>query len=41
LTHDLLLAVLRGEVSDAKGAAAWLDRNRSIARSPYDGHTFR
>jgi len=41
LTHDLLLAVLRGEVSDTKGAAAWLDRNRSIARSPYDEHTFR
>ena len=41
LTHDLLLAVLRGEVSDAKDAAAWLDRNRSIARSPYDEHTYR
>lgn len=41
LTHDLLLAVLRGDVSDAEGAAAWLDRNRSIARSPYDEQTFR
>jgi hypothetical protein len=36
LTHDLLLAILRGEVSDTKGAAAWLDRHRSIGRSPYD-----
>ena len=41
LTHDLLLAVLRGEVSDAREAATWLDRNRSIARSPYDEHTYR
>jgi hypothetical protein len=36
LTHDLLLAILHGEVSDTKGAAAWLDRHRSIGRSPYD-----
>jgi hypothetical protein len=41
LTHDLLLSVLRGEVSDMNGAAAWLDRNRSIGRSPYDDRTSR
>jgi len=41
LTHDLLLAILHGEVSDATGAAVWLDRHRSIGRSPYDDRTFR
>ncbi len=41
LTHDLLLSVLRGEVTDTKSAAAWLERNRSIGRSPYDEHTAR
>ncbi len=41
LTHDLLLAILRGEVLDTKGAAAWLDRHRSIGRSPYDDRNFR
>jgi hypothetical protein len=41
LTHDLLLAILRGEVSGTTGAAAWLDRNRSIGRSPYDERSFR
>jgi hypothetical protein len=41
LTHDLLLAILRGQVMDTKGAAAWLDRHRSIGRSPYDDRTFR
>ena len=29
LTGELLLAVLRGEVTDPAGAASWLDRNRS------------
>jgi Sulfatase len=29
LTGDFLLAVLKGEVSDAAGAAGWLDQNRS------------
>jgi len=28
VTSDLLMAVLRGEVTDAAGAAAWLDANR-------------
>jgi hypothetical protein len=41
LTHDLLLAILRGEVVGTKGAAAWLDRNRTIGRSPYDERSFR
>jgi hypothetical protein len=41
LTHDLLLAILSGEVSDTKEAAAWLDQHRSIDRSPYDERTFR
>jgi hypothetical protein len=41
LTHDLLLAILHGEVSGTTGAAAWLDRHRSIGRSPYDERTYR
>ena len=41
LTHDLLLTVLRGEVTDTNGAAAWLETHRSIGRSPYDEHTAR
>jgi hypothetical protein len=41
LTQDLLLAILRGEVPDTKAAAAWLEKNRSIGRSPYDDLTFR
>ena len=36
LTHDLVLALMRGEISDPTGAAAWLDRNRSITDSPYN-----
>jgi arylsulfatase A-like enzyme len=32
LTADLLLGVLRGEITDAASATAWLDRNRT--RSP-------
>ena len=41
LTQDLLLAILNGEVSDTKGAALWLDRHRSIGRSPYDERSSR
>lgn len=41
LTHDLVLAILRGEVSDSKGAADWLERHRSIGRSPYDDRIYR
>ena len=29
LTGELLLAVMRGEVSDAAGAVSWIDRNRT------------
>ena len=41
LTQDLVLAILRGELSGAKDASDWLDRNRSIGRSPYDERSFR
>jgi hypothetical protein len=40
LIHDLLLAILQGEVLDTKGVAKWLDSHRSIGRSPYDDRTF-
>lgn len=36
LTHDLVLALMRGEISDSHGAVAWLDRNRSFTDSPYN-----
>ena len=36
LTHDLLLAMLRGEVRTPQEAAAWLDQHRSIGDSPYN-----
>jgi hypothetical protein len=35
LTHDLILAILKGEVRDTRGAAAWLDARRTIGPSPY------
>jgi hypothetical protein len=41
LTHDLVLSILRGEVSDTKGAVEWLNRHRSIGRSPYDDRIYR
>ncbi len=41
LTHDLVLSILRGEVSDTKGVADWLERHRSIGRSPYDDRNYR
>ena len=41
LTHDLILAILLGEVSDTKGAGAWIERHRSIGRSPYDEYNTR
>jgi hypothetical protein len=41
LTHDLLLAILRGEVSHNNDAAAWIERNRTIGRSPYDDRMWR
>jgi hypothetical protein len=36
LTHDLLLAVLRGQVSDRQNLVEWLDTHRSIGDSPYN-----
>jgi hypothetical protein len=36
ITHDLILALMRGEVSGAGSVAAWLDRHRSITDSPYN-----
>jgi hypothetical protein len=35
LTHDLLLALLKNEVSTPDSVISWLDRNRSIGESPY------
>jgi hypothetical protein len=32
-THDLLLAVLRGSISDASDAATWLARNTTASPS--------
>jgi hypothetical protein len=36
VTHDLILALLRGEVTSPSSVAAWLDRHRSITDSPYN-----
>ena len=36
VTHNLVLALMRGEVSTAGEVAAWLDQHRSIADSPYN-----
>lgn len=35
LTHDLLLSILRRDIRTAEEAKNWLERNRSIAESPY------
>ncbi len=35
LSHDLMLALMRGELTDAQSVADWLDRHRTIADSPY------
>jgi len=35
LSQDLLLALLRGELSAPPDVTAWLDRHRSIEKSPY------
>lgn len=35
LTHDLLLALLGGELSDCANVVDWLDTHRSIGASPY------
>ncbi len=36
VTHDLILALMRGEVSSPGSVAAWLDRHRAITDSPYN-----
>jgi hypothetical protein len=36
VTHDLVLALMRGEVSSPNSVVAWLDQHRSIADSPYN-----
>lgn len=36
LTKDLILAVLRGEISTPRQAGAWLAQHRTIADSPYN-----
>jgi arylsulfatase A-like enzyme len=36
LTHDLLLAVLRGEVRTPQEAAAWLDQHRTVGDVPHN-----
>lgn len=35
LTHDLILGVLRSELSSPESVAQWLDQHRSIGESPY------
>jgi hypothetical protein len=35
LSQDLLLALLRGELAAPPDVTAWLDRHRSIGKSPY------
>jgi Sulfatase len=35
LSHDLVLGVLRGELTTPEAVASWLDRNRTIGQSPY------
>ena len=36
LTHDLLLALLRGKVRTLNSIVSWLDQHRSIAGNPYN-----
>ncbi|MFY9573663.1 MAG: hypothetical protein WAV20_19870, partial [Blastocatellia bacterium] len=36
VTHDLLLALLKGELSDAESVINWLDQRRSTAGNPID-----
>jgi hypothetical protein len=37
VTRGLIDAILKNEISDAKRASAWIDRNRTVQESPYDG----
>lgn len=36
VTHDLVLALMRGEVSSPGAVAGWLDQHRSITDGPYN-----
>jgi hypothetical protein len=36
LTHNLVLALMNGEIQNSTQLANWLDRNRTIADSPYN-----
>jgi hypothetical protein len=36
VTHDLILALLRGELANSENVAAWLDNHRAVADSPYN-----
>jgi hypothetical protein len=36
LAHDLLLALLRGELKSPESVKSWLDTNRSVGESPYN-----
>jgi sulfatase-like protein len=38
LTHDLVLEVLRGGISNQKDLAGWLDKHRTIGESPYQSY---
>jgi hypothetical protein len=38
LTHDLILTILNGQISDAAQLAAWLDAHRTIGESPYESY---
>jgi len=38
LTHDLILAVLKGEISGAPQVTAWIDGHRTIGESPYQSY---
>jgi hypothetical protein len=35
LTHDMVLALLRGEISNSDSVLSWLDEHRSVSQSPY------
>jgi arylsulfatase A-like enzyme len=38
LTHDLILEVLRGGISNQGDLAGWLDKHRTIGESPYQSY---
>lgn len=38
LTHDLILALLNGQITDAAQLKTWLDAHRTIGESPYESY---